>query len=77
MLYTDESGIRRIMVLNYMWRVSKTLYAYYRSSDCEATAQYKIRHAISTSMFLGAKRVREKLINELVDMLYNYKTKCG
>jgi hypothetical protein len=38
MLYTDEGGIRRIMVLNYMWRVSKTLYAYYRSSDCEATA---------------------------------------
>ncbi len=77
MLYTDASGVRRILILNYMWRVSKTLYAYYKSSDCEALAQFKIRHSLSSAMLLGAKRVKEKMINDLVEMLYNYKKHCG
>ena len=77
MLYTDSFGVRRIMILNYMWRVSKTLYAYFKSSDCEAAAQFKIRYALSNSMLLGAKRVKEKMINDLVEMLYNYKKHCG
>jgi hypothetical protein len=52
MLYTDASGVRRILILNYMWRVS-------------------------SAMLLGAKRVKEKMINDLVEMLYNYKKHCG
>ena len=28
-------------------------------------------------MLLGAKRVKEKTINDLVEMLYNYKKHCG
>lgn len=28
-------------------------------------------------MLLGAKRVKEKMINDLVEMLYNYKKHCG
>ena len=66
MLYTDATGVRRILILNYMWRVSKTLYA-----------QFKIRHSLSSAMLLGAKRVKEKTINDLVEMLYNYKKHCG
>jgi protein transport protein SEC24 len=77
MLYTDANGVRRILIFNYMWRVSKTLYAYYKSSDCEAVAQFKIRHSLSSAMLLGAKRVKEKTINDLVEMLYNYKKHCG
>ena len=77
MLYTDSSGVRRIMILNYMWRVSKTLYAYFKSSDCESVAQFKIRHSLSSAMLLGAKRVKEKTINDLVELLYNYKKHCG
>lgn len=28
-------------------------------------------------MQLGAKRTKEKLINDLIDMLYNYRKHCG
>jgi len=65
------------MILNYMWRVSRSLYAYFKSSDCEAVAQLKVRHSLSTAMLLGAKRVKEKTINDLVELLYNYKKHCG
>lgn len=65
------------MVLNYMWRVCKNLYSYFKSADVDATAQFKIRHSISTAMQLGAKRCKEKLINDIIEMLYNYRKNCG
>ena len=77
MLYTDQNGVRRIMILNYKWQVCKNLYNYYKSADVEATAQFKIRHTISQTMNLGAKRIKEKIINDVIDMLYNYRVHCG
>ena len=74
MLFTDMEGIRNIRVFNYSWKVAKNLYSYFKSSDCENLAQFKIRNQLSQTMRRGAKTIKEKLINDLVDMLYNYRT---
>lgn len=39
MLYTDGfSGERKIRVLNYAWKVTRTLYTYIKSSDADISA---------------------------------------
>lgn len=70
MLYTDNAGERRIMVFNHMWRVAKNLFGYFKSADVDATAQFRIRHLLAQAQTLGAKRTKEKLINDLVELLY-------
>lgn len=65
------------MVLNFMWKVCKNLFGYFKSADVDSTAQFKIRHTIATTMQLGAKRTKEKLINDTIEMLYNYRKHCG
>ncbi len=47
MLYTDSTQVRRIMVLNYVWRVCSNLLGYFKSADVEAVSQFKIRQLCS------------------------------
>ena len=77
MLYTERLGERRILVLNYVWKVCKNLLGYYKSADVDSTAQFKIRQTIASTMQLGAKRTKEKLINDTIEMLFNYRKHCG
>lgn len=77
MLYTDSQQIRRIMVLNYVWKVCSNLLSYFKSADVEAVSQFKIRHMCSQAFSLGAKRAKEKLINDVIELLFNYRKNCG
>ena len=74
MLYSDMEGVRKIRVFNYHWKVAKNLYAYFKSADVENVAQFKIRSELSQVVRRGAKNTKEKMINDLVDMLSNYRT---
>lgn len=77
MLYTDQGGTRRIMVLNYVWKVAKNLFNYFKSADVDNCAQFKIRHTSANSLTAGARKTREKLMNDMVNMLYNYRKMFG
>lgn len=77
MLYTDHLDVRRIMVLNYVWKVCSNLVGYFKSADVEAVSQFKIRHMCTQALGLGAKRTKEKLINDVIELLYNYRKNCG
>jgi len=76
MLHTDQLGERRIRILNYSWRVAKTLYGFFKSADADACSQIKLRCCIASMMPLGAKKAKEKLINDLIEMLYSYRKHC-
>lgn len=78
MLYTDvATQERRILVLNMVWRVCKNLYAYFKSADVDSTAQFKLRQAAAHAQEIGTNRTKLKLINDLVEMLYQYRKHCG
>ena len=77
MLYTRSDGQRMIRVFNYMWRVCKNLYAYFRSTDVENYIQFKMRNDLTQLSKLGPLKLREKYQNDLVDMLHNYRTHCA
>jgi protein transport protein SEC24 len=77
MLYSDMEGVRKIRVFNYHWQVAKNLYSYFKSADVESVAQFKVRSELSQAVRRGAKNTKEKLINDLVDMLSNYRTQCA
>lgn len=47
MLFTDMEGVRKIRIMNYSWTVAKNLYSYFKSSDVENLAQFKIRNELS------------------------------
>ena len=76
-LFTDMMGQRRIRIMNYSWNVAKNLYDYCRSCDVESVAQYKIRLALTFVNKKGAKGTKEMIINELVEMLTNYRNLCA
>lgn len=38
------------MVLNYVWKVAKNLFNYFRSADVDNCAQFKIRHTLANSL---------------------------
>ncbi len=65
------------MVLNYVWKVCGNLLSYFKSADVEAVSQFKIRQMCSQAISLGAKRAKEKLINDVIELLYNYRKNCG
>ena len=76
-LYTDPQGERRIRIMNYAWKVAAKLYDYCRSADVESVAQFKLRHYLTQVPKLGAKGTKEKVINDLVEMLTNYRNLCA
>ena len=76
-LYTDLNGDRKIRILNYNWNVAQNIYNYCRSSDVESVSQFKLRHDLTQVVKLGAKGTKEKVINDLVDMLTNYRNTCA
>lgn len=63
--------------MNYQWKVASNLYNYCRSSDVENISQFKLRHYLTQVTKLGSKGVKEKIINELVEMLTNYRNLCA
>lgn len=77
MLHTNNNGERRIRVFNYTWKVAANLYSYCKSGDVESVSQFKLRHALTQVTNTGAKNTREKTINELVEMLTNYRNLCA
>jgi len=77
MLYTDHEGKRMIRVMNYSWNTASNLYNYFKSADVENVAQFKIRNELSQAMKKGAKNTKEKLINDLIEMLYTYRNQCA
>ena len=77
MLYTDYAGDRKIRVLNCQWRVAKNLYTYFKSAEVEVCAQIKIRTTLAQMQSLGAKKAKEMLINDLIELLYNYRKNCN
>ena len=77
MLHTDMYGERKIRIFNYSWVVSKNLHNYCKSSDVESVAQFRIRNHLTQVTKKGAKSTREKVINDLVTMLSNYRSLCS
>jgi len=71
------TGQRRIRILNYQWAVAKDLYNYCRSSDVESVAQFKLRHYMTQVTKAGSKGTKEMVINQLVEMLTNYRNLCA
>ena len=66
-----------IRVFNYTWKVCKDLFSYYKSADVENVSQFKIRNELSKVTQLGAKKTKEQMQNELIDMLANYRSQCA
>ena len=77
MLYTDPYGERKIRVFNYAWLVSQNLYNYCKSADVESVSQFQIRQNLTQVTRKGAKSTKEKVINDLVEMLTNYRNLCS
>ena len=77
MLYATQFGDRRIRVFNINLPVAKNLNEYYKKTDCEALAFYLLRKELSRSFIRGSKPTRESLINNLVTLLFNYRTHCA
>ena len=50
---------------------------YFRSADVENVAQFKVRHDLTFVTKKGSKNVREKVINDMVTMLQNYRNLCA
>ena len=76
-LYTDIDGLRKFRVINYQWKVASNALNYYLSADVENVAQFKIRGYIANVSKLGAKATKEKVINDLIDLLTNYRKDCA
>ena len=76
-LHTDMYGERKIRIMNYSWKAASNLFNYYRSADVENVAQFKMRHDLTYVTKRGSKNVREKVINDLVEMLQNYRNLCA
>lgn len=76
-LYTDPMGERKIRILNYHWKAAQNVYNYCRSADVESVSQFKLRHDLIQVTKLGAKGTKEKVINDLVEMLTNYRNTCA
>lgn len=70
-------GERKIRILNYQWMVASSLYNYCRSSDVESVSQFKLRQNLTQVTKKGAKGTKESMINELVEMLTNYRNLCA
>ena len=70
-------GERKIRILNYQWMVASSLYNYCRSSDVESVSQFKLRQNLTQVAKKGAKGTKESMINELVEMLTNYRNLCA
>jgi hypothetical protein len=77
MLYTDMEGKRKIRVMNFHWVVAANLFSYFKSADVENLAQFKIRNELSQAIKRGAKNTKEKLLNDLIEMLHVYRTQCA
>jgi hypothetical protein len=74
MLYTTMEGRRMIRVMNFSWVVAPNLYSYFKSADVESVAQFKVRNELSQAFKRGAKSTKEKLLNDLIEMLHTYRT---
>lgn len=77
MLYTSMEGKRMIRVMNFSWPVASSLYNYFKSADVENLAQFKIRNELSQAIKKGAKNTKEKLLNDLIEMLHIYRSQCA
>lgn len=77
MLYTTMEGRRVIRVMNFSWVVAQNLYSYFKSADVENVAQFKVRNELSQAFKRGAKSTKEKLLNDLIEMLHTYRTQCS
>ena len=76
-LHTDMYGERKIRIMNYSWKATSKLINYFRSADVENVAQFKVRHDLTFVTKKGSKNVREKVINDMVTMLQNYRNLCA
>lgn len=77
MLYANQFGERRIRVFNINLPIAKNLNEYYKKTDVEALSFYLIRKELSRSFQKGPKLTRETIINNLVTLLFNYRTHCA
>lgn len=50
------------------------MFNYFKSADIENLAQFKIRNELSQAPKRGAKATKEKLFNDLIEMLHTYRT---
>jgi protein transport protein SEC24 len=57
--------------------VAKNINAYFKSTDVEALSQFILKRELSKVHLKGAKTTRESVINNLVALLYNYRTHCA
>lgn len=63
-----------IRIMNYSWVVASSMFNYFKSADIENLAQFKIRNELSQAPKRGAKATKEKVLNDLVEMLSTYRT---
>lgn len=64
-------------MFNYTLTTAKTLNAYFKGADCETLSQFMLKKEIARVMAKGAKVSRESIINNLVNLLHVYRTKCA
>lgn len=57
--------------------VAKNLNEYFKKTDVEALSFYILRKELSRSLVKGPKVTREHIINNLVTLLFNYRTHCA
>jgi len=77
MLYTTQFGERRIRVFNQSMQLAKNLNGYFKAADVETLSDFMIKREASRVMSRGAKVTKESIVNNLVNLLYTYRSKCA
>jgi len=76
-LYSNPYGQRVIRVINFKALTSNDLVAIFRACDVEAVAQLTIKKHISTISTTSVPQIKKTLLENLVNILYNYRQHCA
>lgn len=77
MLYQTIYGETRIRVFNMSFEVMANLHNYIKSTVVESYTQYIVKEKLARMPEKTCQKVREELINHIVDVLYVYRKECA
>lgn len=77
MLYTTIFGETRIRVFNMAYTVMANLHQYLKMAVVENYVHYFLKHQLARTHEKGCKKVREEILNHVVDVLYIYRKQCA
>ena len=77
MLYTSMYQENRLRIFNVSFKVIDNLNKYFKSCTVESYVNYFLKQKLSKIDVKGPKLIREEILNELVDIMYNYRVNCA